>query len=330
MSASLWQIGRSEEARTSAQAALAIAERLGDLELEVAGNFYLGCAYVTSGGCQRAETLFLKIAESLAGDLSCEYCGLHFAPAVVSRSWLVWALAERGEFDRGIAHGQEAIRLAEELGHPFSRAHIYYDLGYLYGVKGDFDHAVDALEHALALVREWNLVFMSPFIRGFLGHVYALSGRVDEGTSLLQRALSDYESIGLGLFRSLVCVQLGEASLLVPRVEVASTSAERALALARKRAERGHEAHTLRLLGEIAAHPEPPDAEIAQSHYLEAQTLAETLGMRPLVAHCHLGLGQLYLREGRRQEADEHVTRAAAMYCHMGMSFWHEQANAIG
>jgi tetratricopeptide (TPR) repeat protein len=329
MSASLWQIGRSAEARTAAEAALDIAES-GDLALEVAGNHYLGCAYATSGDYRRAETLFLKITEALAGDLGHEHYGLPFLPAVVSRSWLVWALADRGEFDGGIAHGQEGVRLADESGHPFSRAHVYYDLGYLYGVKGDFDHAVDALERALALVREWNLTFMSPFVMGFLGHVYALSGRIAEGTSLLQEARSDYESMGLGLFRSLVGVQLGEACLLAHQVEDAFASAERALELARKRAERGHEAHALRLLGEIAAHREPPDAEIAQGHYREALTLAETLGMRPLVAHCHLGLGRLYRRKGKRQKADEHVAKAIAMYRDMGMRFWYEQANAMG
>ena len=328
MSASLWQIGRSAEARTSAQTTLTIAETLGDLALEVAGNFYLGCAYVTSGDYRQAETLFLKIAESLAGDLSRERYGLHFFPAVVSRSWLVWALAERGEFDRGIAHGQEAVRLAEELGHPFSQAHIYYDLGYLYGVKGDFDRAVGALERAFALVREWKLTFMSPFIVGFLGHVYALSGRVDEGMSLLQKALTEYDNIGLGLFRSLVCVQLGKASLLATRVEAASTTTERALELARKRAERGHEAHALHLLGEIAAHREPPDAETAQSHYREALALAETLGMRPLVAHCHFGLGRLYGRQDRCQKADEHAAKAVAMYGDMCMHFSHGQATS--
>jgi predicted ATPase/class 3 adenylate cyclase len=328
-SASLWQLGRSMEARDSARSALAINEKSGGLPLKIGANFYLGCAYVTSGDCRRAETFFRKIADSLTDDLSHKRCGLPFVPAVVARSWLVWALAERGEFAAGLDHGREALRIAKEVGHPFNLAHIYYDLGYLYGLKGELDAAIDALEQAFALIQEWRLTYLSPFIMGFLGHVYALSGRVEEGTSLLRQAVSDYESMGLGLFRSLVGVQLGEALFLAEQLEEALTVTERALALARKRAERGHEAYALRLLGDIAAHPDAPETETAQARYGEALALAEKFGMQPLVAHCQLGLGRLYQREGRRQEADEHVEKAAAMYADMGMRWWQERANGM-
>jgi uncharacterized protein HemY len=49
---------------------------------------------------------------------------------------------------------------------------------------------------------------------------------------------------------------------------------------------------------------------------------------RPLVAHCHLGLGRLYERTNKHQEAREHLTTAAAMYREMGMTFWLEKAKA--
>jgi hypothetical protein len=50
--------------------------------------------------------------------------------------------------------------------------------------------------------------------------------------------------------------------------------------------------------------------------------------MRPLVAHCHLGLGKLYRRTGKRQEAQEHLATAATMYREMEMQFSREQAEA--
>ncbi len=56
--------------------------------------------------------------------------------------------------------------------------------------------------------------------------------------------------------------------------------------------------------------------------------LAGELGMCPLLAHCHLGLGKLYLRIGKRQEAQDHLATAATMYREMDMRFWLKQAES--
>jgi hypothetical protein len=82
------------------------------------------------------------------------------------------------------------------------------------------------------------------------------------------------------------------------------------------------------LLGEIAAQADPPDPESAQAHYSQALARAEELGMRPLVAHCHLGLGKLYRRTGKPDQAYDHLTTATTMYREMGMTFWPEKTEA--
>jgi len=79
-------------------------------------------------------------------------------------------------------------------------------------------------------------------------------------------------------------------------------------------------------IGEITARRDP--SEQADGHYRDALALAEELGMRPLVAHCHLGLGKLYRRAGNRDEAREHPTTAISLYRDMDMRFWLEQADA--
>src|SRR5262249_48680527 len=92
---------------------------------------------------------------------------------------------------------------------------------------------------------------------------------------------------------------------------------------------KGDEARALRLLGEIAAHADPPDVERAESYYQQALVLADELGMRPVVAHCHLGLGTLYRQIGRGEQAQGELTRAAEMYRAMEMPFWLARAEAI-
>jgi Flp pilus assembly protein TadD len=64
----------------------------------------------------------------------------------------------------------------------------------------------------------------------------------------------------------------------------------------------------------------------AEERYLEALALAEELEMRPLQAHCHLGLGKLYRKAGRRNEAEHELRTAVAMLREMGMTFWLPEA----
>ena len=101
-----------------------------------------------------------------------------------------------------------------------------------------------------------------------------------------------------------------------------------AYALAHESKEHGSEAWTARLLGEMHAQGDAPDVEQAENYYHQALALADELGMRPLVAHCHLGLGKLYRRTGKRKQAQEHLTTATTMYREMDMRFWVEKAEA--
>ena len=81
-------------------------------------------------------------------------------------------------------------------------------------------------------------------------------------------------------------------------------------------------------LGSIHTHASPPDASLAEMRYQETLALAGPRGMRPFIAHCHLGLGKLYRRTAKRQEAQEHLATATMMYREMDMRFWLEQAEA--
>src|SRR5262249_38833749 len=105
-------------------------------------------------------------------------------------------------------------------------------------------------------------------------------------------------------------------------LEDAHAVAEGALAHARAYQERGDEAYALRLLGEIAARREPPESAQAEAAYHQALTLAEELGMRPLMAHCHRGLGTLYAATGQREQARTALSTAIEMYRSMEMTFW--------
>jgi tetratricopeptide (TPR) repeat protein len=157
-----------------------------------------------------------------------------------------------------------------------------------------------------------------------LGAAYTLGGRIADAVPLLTQAMA-MERVD---FQALSSLLLGEAKVLAGRLEEAHTLAERALAQARAHQERGHEAYALRLLGDIAAQHEHPESALAAAHYHQTLALADELGMRPLVAHCHRGLGTLYVTTGQREQARTALSTAIALYRDMEMTFWLPQTEA--
>lgn len=318
-SASYWQLGVPAMTLSAADESLRIANSAQDLSLSVGANFYLGCAQVTSGNLPEAERLFGQVIDIVSGDLSHDRCGLPFVPAVVARSWLVWSLAERGEFEAGLATAQEALQIAKEVGNPFNLAHIYYDLGYLHACQGNANEAVSAQENAMALITEWNLTYLEPFIGGFLGHAYLLAGRTEDALIQLERAISKYESVGLGLFRSLVTVYYAQALFQSGQFQLARQYALQGVKLAIDRGERGHQVYGLKFLGDMAL---SSNGQVTQavSYFEQALATANELNMIPVQAHCLSGLAKAEHQLGDGILAKKNQSRADQIYRDLHMT----------
>jgi class 3 adenylate cyclase/tetratricopeptide (TPR) repeat protein len=318
-----FRCGQHDRAVESGRQALAIAQDAGDFGLQVVTTFHLGQTYRVLGEYPEAISLLRNNLQPLRGDRLLERFGLPFLPSVASRAFLVWALAERGEFTEGLTIANEAVRIAESVDLPFSVAIALLGVGFVRVRRGDFHEAIPVLERALATCRTWQIETIIPVSVAALGYAYVLVGRAAEALPLLQGAVKP-PLVHLALFTTF----LGEAHLRAGNREGALSVAREALTFARHRKERGHEAWALRLLGEIHAHCDPVETELAEGRYRESLALAEALSMRPLVAHCHLGLGQLYRRTANRQQAQEHLATAVKMYREMDMTFWLEKAGA--
>jgi tetratricopeptide (TPR) repeat protein len=125
--------------------------------------------------------------------------------------------------------------------------------------------------------------------------------------------------IGGQVLRSLF---LGEAYVCAAHHAEVSALAARMLSMAREHHARGNQAYALRFLGEIVAHRAPSDIVEAAAQYCQALAMAEELGMRPLQAHCHRGLGRLYTAIGQQEQARAALAAASNLYRAMDMTFW--------
>jgi class 3 adenylate cyclase/tetratricopeptide (TPR) repeat protein len=323
-------MGAYDQAIAAAQRVLALATASGDVVLQAMVNQTLGMTYQVQGDYRQAIDCFGQTVASLDGVRRHERFGNALLPAVQSRAFLAWCHAELGTFVEGQACGDEGLRIAEAVAHPGSLMLASWGIGLLSLRHGDLRRALPLLERAVVLCRDVDLPLYFPWIAPALGVAYTLSGHLADAMPLLTQALEQttataQETPGLQVFCSLA---LGEAQMLAGRLEVAQALAEDALALARTQQERGHQAYALRLLGEIYARHDPPEIESAETHYCQAIALANELGMRPLQAHCHLGLGTLYGKMGRTEPARVALSTAIDLYRAMDMTFWLPQAEA--
>ena len=309
--------------------ALAIGESQADVAIQVVANGYLGRVYGGRGECREAvrhcEAALALIPEGLAQE--------RFGQAPIQGSYvrntLAFALGALGQFAEAFGRLREAMRIAEEAGHVYTLVFPLFGLGTLTLDQGDFAGAVAPLERGLDLCQTREMPLLLHHFAGALGAAYHATGRRAEGFTLMEDAARGFAE---GTARAAGWAgrvgALGRAYLLDGRLADATRIAQDGLAAARQRGERGVEGHLLRLLGDIAAHPDRFEVDTAEEHYRQAMALAEALGLRPLLAHCHLGLGALSRRAGTRQEAREHLTTAGTMFGEMDMRYWREQAEA--
>jgi transcriptional regulator with AAA-type ATPase domain/tetratricopeptide (TPR) repeat protein len=299
--------------------ALAIAEVQDDFRLRAEAQLRLGQVHHALGDYRQAVAVLREPLRSLTGELRFDRFGLPLIFAVGCRYWLVRSLTELGDFEAGRQHAEEALAIANEAGHPFSRTVASWTVGHLALRRGDAKRALEVLEPGLELARKWTIQAWVPRLAAAVGSALALVGRAAEAVPLLERAVEQSVTMRSVHDYAGAVAALGEGYVLAGRRSDAARTMERALALARAHRDRGIEAWLLWVRGESAVDDHPA---VATEAFQAGLTLAEELGMRPLAAHCCLALGAMALRAQRRGEAAEQLERARRLYAELQMAPW--------
>jgi tetratricopeptide (TPR) repeat protein len=315
--------GDPDGAMAASRQALDLAVALGDRALQVEAVHRLGQTYSAIGDFGRAVELLRRNVEAADGPSGMSSINVR----LISQAMLARTLGTLGTFAEGRRHGEEALRLATLEGRGATPIIVHAFLSQLYLAQGDLEHAIRMCDQGLALSRASGNRNMLPIIVAGLGYAYALQGRLAEGRELLEEAIS--ESISTGARRAVHWAWLSEGCRLGGHGEEALQHARQALDLARQQKDRGEEALALHQLGVVCAHADPPDVVQAESYYQQALALAEELGMRPLQAHCHRGLGMLYATRGQQEQARAELSTAMEMYRTMEMTFWLPQVEGV-
>jgi len=294
-------LGELDDAQRFGSQALAIARSIRSEDLRIHAATYLAQPYYYRGEYEQAIELAMENIAARPADRIEQLSEQPINALVNDRFWLVTSLAQVGRFADAVPYESEAIRLAELTHHPYAVGMAHGGSAILSMIRGDWAKARSLLEPGLATIRNANIgLFLS---EGVALSAWALA-HLDEGKEALKLVLEGEQLVErlltsgfVGLLGSTLH-SLGRACLRLNRLDEARGLSERAITLSLHQP--GFRAYVLHLLGDIASHPDRFDPDAGEAHYRQALALAEPRRMRPLVAHCHLGLGRLYRRTGKQ------------------------------
>ena len=307
----------------SGHRALAIAEEIDDPVLIVSAQNYLLSIHYTLGDYEQAIIFGLSVAQA-SDEIVAEGLGRGLLPLI---PWFMpQACAEVGRFGEALSVGETLMHRAETAGHPFAIAGMCIAIGFARIRRGEAGQAIALLERSMKICRTYALDNWFPWTASTLGLAYALAGRHSEGIESAQEGVRRGEELRLTRFQPLRVTLLANAYLVASRHAEALAAARDALELARRYHERGPEAWAIYLMTESMAQLPGTEQKEIHDNYLAALKLAEELGMRPLIAHCQLGLGALNARLGDTVRAREQINTALSTYRELDMQFWPKKA----
>jgi tetratricopeptide (TPR) repeat protein len=306
---SLVLLGADDEALEAVKRAHTLAAANGDTALQIMADARLGVLYRMRTDYQQGIAILRQALALLQGVNPHERFGGVIPPAIFARFHLGECLAEVGAFAEALAQAEEALQIAKTIEHPWAETSAHRSLGHVYLRQGDLSKAIPLLERAWQLSRALR-VCLRPVGACHRGPDAARGGAPTGHTSVI--------------YLPAIC----EAYLVLSRAADARDLAQQALAYSRARQRHGTQAQALWLMGNITVQHDIHRANEAQTHYQQALALAEARGMRPLQAHCHLGLGTLYATTGQQRQAHAALSAALALYRAMDMTFWVPQVEA--
>ena len=157
------------------------------------------------------------------------------------------------------------------------------------------------------------------FTAGSLGYAYLLANEPKRALTILEEG-ARAENLQPSIFIVHPLTVLADAYRTVGETALATETIARTLKIAKEREERGFEAWAMIVMAAI--HADTGRLEEAIHWYGRTLQQASDLLMRPLVAHCHKGLGDSYLSIGNEKEAQVENEAALKIYRTLGMTTW--------
>ncbi len=188
MSFCVWMTGDHDRAVALGQRALAIAETLGDLPLQIRTNFYIGQACNAKGDYRDAIDVLRRTVVSLEAELRRKRLGMAGFPAVFSSGIGILSL-RKGDLHRAISVLERGLQVCQTWHIPLMFPWVASAVGYAYALAGRVDEALPLLEQAVDQAASVGILGRLSIQVAWLGEVHLLAGRISDADRFAQHAL---------------------------------------------------------------------------------------------------------------------------------------------
>ncbi|HEX5071279.1 MAG TPA: AAA family ATPase [Vicinamibacterales bacterium] len=244
--------GDQTQGLTFAERMMQFARAREDESLEIESDFSLGLSHYYMGDLPRARThLDRAVANYVPARhhancfLSCQDVG------VTSRSVAAMVRYLQGDITQAVAASADAVRLADELKHPFSQAYALGCAAWFHSYRRDPGAMAQRAAETMALSQAQALGWWLLWGMIFAGRGQADAGQIDAGIAQMDQALGMYRGVGTGMVVPYFLTQLADAHMMQGDFDRALERLEDARRLASQGGEVIASAEIDRLEGEI-------------------------------------------------------------------------------
>lgn len=209
--------------------------------------------------------------------------------------------------DQAVKNVKDAVRLAQELSHPFSIGVALASAAEVYYQRGEWEGVADHGRLTVSLATEQGFSAFVAYGQVLLGRSMVEEGRDEEGIAQLDSALAALRATrGTGGYRgALLLSMFAEACGKKGQIEKGLQAVAEALGMPEKNA---YEAELHRIKGELLLRQVVPNEEQAEACFQQAIEVARSQEAKSLELRAVMSLSRLWQRQGKQKEAKKLLT----------------------
>jgi predicted ATPase len=304
----LWYFaaGRTEYERAQAlgEHLLQMGQRLQDSILRLAGHAALGVTLLFLGELTQARR---HLEQSVSLYDPQQHRALAFLYGIdyglLGRVCLGWQQLVQGYPSQGLQHSEAALRLAQEVAHPYTLASTLTCAAFVHLWRREVQPTRDQTETLSALATEQGFTLRAAHSALLHGWALVMQGEADGGLAQIRQALSAIRATGAMSGQSFFLSLFVEACEHAGQSEEGLHAVEEALAHVDRTGERLWEAELHRLKGELLCRHTTVQEDAAETCFQQALAVSREQGARWWELRAAMSLGRLWQHQGKRTEA---------------------------